>query len=104
MSLHHYVTSVHTHTLITFVSFVCVIKIKLQDKEVRSGLLQPRTRENHEKHVHEASRDHTMAKHHGVKRGCPLTEKLTHFHVVNGFPPYILHDFLEGIVPIVTMP
>lgn len=71
----------------------------IQDKEVRSGLLQPRTRENHEKHVHKVSRDHTMGKHHGVKRGCPLSEKLTHFHVVNGFPPDILHDFLEGLVP-----
>lgn len=49
--------------------------------------------------MQEVLRDHTAAKHHGVKRGCPLNEKLTHFHVVNGFPPDILHDFLEGIVP-----
>ncbi|KAL0147792.1 hypothetical protein M9458_056908 [Cirrhinus mrigala] len=71
----------------------------MQDKEVRSGVLQPRTRENHERHVQEVLCDHTAAKHHGVKRGCPLNEKLTHFHVVNGFPHDILHDFLEGIVP-----
>lgn len=34
-----------------------------------------------------------------LKGGCPLIEKLRHFHAVDGFPPDILHDFMEGIVP-----
>ena len=71
----------------------------IQDKEVRSGLFQLRTRENHDGHVQDVLHDPAMARHHGVKRGCPFSENLRHFHVVNGFPPDILHDFLEGIVP-----
>lgn len=71
----------------------------IQDKEVRSGLHQPRTRENLDSHVQEVIRDPTTVRHHGVKRVCPLNEKLTHFHVVDGFPPDILHDFLDGLIP-----
>lgn len=29
-----------------------------------------------------------------------LTDSLEHFHVVNGYPPDIRHDLLEGIVPV----
>lgn len=71
----------------------------IQDKEVQSGLHQLRTRENHDLHVQEVIHDPTTARYHGVKRACPLNENLTHFHVVDGFPPDILHDFLEGIIP-----
>ena len=82
-----------------FCRFCMCKKDDIQDKEVRSGLHQPRTREDHDRHVQEVIHDHTMARHLGVKRGCPLNENLKHFHVVDGFPPDILHDFLEGIVP-----
>jgi len=71
-----------------------------QDKEVRSGLYEPRTRETHDRHVQEVLHDPTLAKDRGVKKECPLTTNVTHFHVVDGFPPDILHDFLEGIVPV----
>lgn len=70
----------------------------IQDKEVRSGLHQPRTRENLDSHAQEVIRDPTMVRHHGVKRVCPLNEKLTRFHVVDGFPPDILRNFLEGLI------
>lgn len=36
---------------------------------------------------------------YGVKGACLFTEKLEHFHVVTGYPPDILHDVLEGILP-----
>jgi len=36
----------------------------------------------------------------GVKRQCPFSEKLDHFHVTSGYPPDVLHDLLEGIVPV----
>ncbi len=35
----------------------------------------------------------------GVKSDCVLN-KLTYFHTVTGFPPDVLHDLLEGIVPV----
>ena len=43
--------------------------------------------------------DSTMAQQYGVKRSCPPSESLEHFHVVNGYPPDLLHDLLEGVVP-----
>lgn len=73
---------------------------EIQHKEVRTGLFQPRTKESHDKHVQDVSQDSTKAKKYGVKESCPLSESLKHFHVVHGYPPDILHDLLEGIVPI----
>lgn len=35
----------------------------------------------------------------GVKGNCALTE-LSHFHPITGFPPDILHDFFEGVIPV----
>lgn len=35
----------------------------------------------------------------GVKKKCVLSEKLTTFNVTSGFPPDIVHDLFEGIVP-----
>lgn len=43
--------------------------------------------------------DPGLSRTYGVKGACPLTENLEHFHVVSGYPPDILHDILEGIVP-----
>ncbi len=40
-----------------------------------------------------------LSQTYGVKRACPLTENLKHFHAVAGYPPDILHDILEGTVP-----
>lgn len=38
-----------------------------------------------------------MGQSYGVKGSCPLTESLEHFHVVDGYPPDVLHDLLEGV-------
>ena len=34
-----------------------------------------------------------------MKRACPLTEHLQHFHVNTGYPPDLVHNLFEGIVP-----
>lgn len=83
-----------------FCRFCLCHRNDVQDSEVRSGLHQPRTRESHDAHVQEVLHDHALARQYGVKRGCPLSDNLTYFHVVGGFPPDILHDFLEGVVPV----
>lgn len=36
----------------------------------------------------------------GVKSKCVLSEKLQTFNVTSGFPPDIVHDLFEGIVPV----
>lgn len=40
-----------------------------------------------------------MAQQCGVKGSCPLTKSLEYFHVVDGYPPDLLHDLLEGVIP-----
>lgn len=86
---------------VTQVCRFCMAKREeIQDKEVRTGFFQKRTREIHDKQVQDVSQDSTKAQEYGVKRSCPLTQSLQHFHVVEGFPPDLLHDLLEGIVPL----
>lgn len=51
-----------------FCRFCLCKRDDIQDKQVRSGLHQPRTREKHDSHVQEVIRDPTSARHHGVKR------------------------------------
>lgn len=36
----------------------------------------------------------------GVKRTCPFTKVLCHFHVVSGYPLDIAHELFEGIVSV----
>lgn len=74
-------------------------KDEMQETEVISGIHQPRTKENHDRHVEKVLEDRKTLSQHGVKGRCPLNDHLTHFHVVDGFPPDILHDLLEGILP-----
>lgn len=70
-----------------------------QQQEVRSGFFQLRDKDSHDRQVQEVRGDTTLTQTYGVKRACPLTENLEHFHVVTGYPPDILHDLFEGIVP-----
>lgn len=70
----------------------------IQSHEVRSGTFILRTKETHETHVRAAIDSGTS--YFGVKRGCPFTGALSHFHVVSGYPPDIAHDLFEGIVPV----
>lgn len=35
----------------------------------------------------------------GVKRECVITKNLAHFNVLSGYPPDIMHDLFEGVVP-----
>lgn len=72
---------------------------EIQDYEVRSGHFCLRTKQDHDRHVREVQQDAQMAKQYGVKGSCPLSVHLEHFHVVDGFPPDILNDLLEGIIP-----
>lgn len=69
-----------------------------QTKPVLSGEFTLRSKDLHKEHVKHAveSGKHCV----GVKRPCVLTENLSHFHVTTGYPPDILHDLLEGVVPV----
>lgn len=83
-----------------FCRFCMALRSEMQDNEVCSGYFEPRTLHTHNRQVQEVRRDPSVAKQYSVKGGCVLTDSLEHFHVVCGYPPNILHDLLEGIVPV----
>ena len=71
-----------------------------QQKEVHSGAFPPRTKENYDLHVQSIKENHALVHCCGVKKGCPITGKLSYFHFVTGYPPDVLHDLFEGIIPL----
>ncbi len=66
---------------------------------MRSGALPARTKENHATHLLTVKENPALTHCYGVKNACPLTENLSYFHCVTGYPPDILHNIFEGIVP-----
>lgn len=72
---------------------------QFQATEVIEGEFSQRTKANHDLHVQIVQENDTFSSHFGVKEGCVLRESLNYFHLITGFPPDILHDLLEGIVP-----
>lgn len=55
---------------------------------------------SHDRHVQNVLESETPANIFGVKGTCVLSESLQHFHPISGFPPDLLHDLLEGTVPV----
>ena len=86
-------------TVDKFCRFCLASSSDAQQQEVTSGFFQLRDKDSHDRQVQEVKEEPRLSRTYGVKRACPLTENLQHFHVVTGYPPDILHDILEGIVP-----
>ena len=70
----------------------------IQTKEVKSGAFSLRTKELHDSHVKSAQENGTSS--FGVKSYCVITKTLAHFSVHTGYPPDVMHDVFEGIVPV----
>ena len=66
-----------------------------QQKEVHSGAFPLRTKENYDLHVQSVKINPALVHCCGVKKSCPITEKLSHFHFVTGYPPDLLHYLLK---------
>lgn len=77
--------------------FCTAEKSEINSKNVLTGAFEHRNKEQHDSHVKSAQENGTSC--FGVKRACIFTEHLTHFHVTRGYPPDIVHDLFEGIVP-----
>lgn len=73
-------------------------KADIQTRKVKSGTFQYRTKDLHHSHVTEAQEKGVSC--FGVKGPCVLTESLRHFSVLTGYPPDLMHDIFEGIVPV----
>lgn len=78
--------------------FCTATKTDIQTNSVRSASLPLRTRELHESHVQTAELTGTSC--FGVKRHCSISKTLEHFNVLTGYPPDVMHDIFEGIVPV----
>lgn len=57
-----------------------------------------RTKDFHDTLVREQTKDNEDD--YGVKQSCVLSDHLSYFHPITGFPPDILHDLFEGVVPV----
>ncbi len=72
----------------------------IQNTEVRQGLFQLRSQEQHDRCIAElTSSTETIMSVDGVKSECVLQKHLKFFHTISGFPPDLMHDLFEGIVP-----
>ena len=81
-----------------FCRFCTVTQAKLQTHEVASAEFSLRTKHSHNTDVHAVM--HGDSRQNGVRADCVLSQQLEHFHTVNGFPPDVLHNLFEGIVPV----
>lgn len=57
-----------------------------------------RTRDIHANHLR-VIEENKLPNYYGVKSKCILSKHLSYFDVTSGFPPDIVHDLFEGIVP-----
>lgn len=73
---------------------------QFQENEVCDDAFIPRTKESHDLHVKSVLESEMSASLFGVKATCVLSESLKYFHPISGFPPDVLHDLLERIVPV----
>lgn len=73
-------------------------QVKIKNKDVGEGDFSMKTEDIHQNHLNslEENSSHNIC---GDKNKCVLSEKLTTFNVTSGFPPHIVHDLFEGIVP-----
>lgn len=79
--------------------FCMATRQEIRTKRVSAGFNTLRTKDVHGRQVREIKQDPSKVAHYGVNGGCALSINLKYFHVIDGFPPDILHNFLEGVVP-----
>lgn len=82
-----------------FCRFCCCTADQRQASEVSEGEFSMRTKACHDLHVQSVVQGENVT-HFGVTGECALSKALQHFHPITGFPPDILHDLFEGIVPV----
>lgn len=82
-----------------FCRFCLADQTEMQISDAVSGSFEMRTKELHDNLIHDVQNNDSH-KNYGVKRSCVVSDHLCHFHPITGFPPDILHDLFEGVVPV----
>ena len=78
--------------------FCLTSKEDMQVSDATTGSCEMRTNNQHDRLVQEILSG--CKNDYGVKKGCALSDHLSYFHPITGFPPDILHDLFEGVVPV----
>ena len=81
-----------------FCRFCTATQDKLQSCDVGGREFSLRTKASHDSDVHAVMHGDFQSQF-GVQGDCTLSQ-LEYFHTVTGFPPDVLHDLFEGIVPV----
>lgn len=79
--------------------FCTADRLEIQGKEAGAGGFSLRTEEIHTNHL-KTPDENSLNNCYSVKTKYVLSEKLTTFNVTCGFPPDVVHDLFEGIVPV----
>ncbi|CAI5678290.1 unnamed protein product [Oreochromis niloticus] len=82
-----------------FCRFCHATQTEMQTENAVTGNYVMRTKDAHDNLVQELQNDDTE-ENYGVKSTCVLSDHLSFFHPVTGFPPDLLHDLFEGVVPV----
>ncbi|KAK0148422.1 hypothetical protein N1851_011247 [Merluccius polli] len=81
-----------------FCRFCLTTQTEMQVSDAVTGV-NLRTKDLHDSLVQEVQEGDTE-QGYGVKRSCVLSDHLKYFHPLTGFPPDVLHDLFEGVVPV----
>ncbi|KAL2093349.1 hypothetical protein ACEWY4_010661 [Coilia grayii] len=80
--------------------FCTAERSEVQSHAVNAGIFPLRTKHDHSLHVEKALNNSTHGHCFGVKSQCAISDRLSFFHAISGYPPDVMHDLLEGIVPL----
>ena len=79
----------------------CMVTYNCLKSHVNEDKLMIRSSQVHKYHLEALKESSEVSKQtYGVVSECPFSQ-LDYFDVTRAFPPDLMHDFLEGIVPII---
>lgn len=82
-----------------FCRFCLATQTDMQTSNAITGSFEMRTKNMHD-HLVQKMQNSDSEENCGVKQSCVLSDHLSYFHPITGFPPDILHDLFEGVVPV----
>lgn len=82
-----------------FCRFCLATQTDMHTSDAVTGSFEMTTTNLYHKLVQEMQNNDSEEKY-GVKRSCVLSDHLSYFRPITGFPPDILHDLFEGVVPV----
>lgn len=81
-----------------FCRFCLISRDQIATTEVND--FQLRGVDQHNTFLEELRQTDNLQSVNGVKRECVLGKHLLFFHPITGFPPDVLHDLFEGVIPL----